>query len=98
MNVSISFELLFGEIHDYCFPGGLSIVKGNIVFLLVLLPALFVKKLKFLLTVFLNLSKSICNCLQSKVFGVRINERSLEYKDIRPSDHWQLFFVRFMGL
>ena len=90
-------ELLFGGIHTDCFRGGLSIVKGNIVFLLLLLPASFIEKNEIFLSVLLNLSKSICNCLQSKVFGVGTNEGPLEHKEIRPSDNSQLLFVRFMG-
>ena len=34
-------------------------------------------------SLFLNLSKSIYNCLQSKVVGIGINEEPLEYKEIR---------------
>ena len=64
--------------------GGLSIVRGIVVFLLVLIPASFVEKNEIFLIVFLNLSKSICNCLQPKVFGVGINERPLEHKEIKP--------------
>ena len=66
-------------------------------FLLVLLPASFVEKNETFVSVFLKLSKSISNCLQSKVFGVGINEGPLEHKEIRLSDHSQLFFVRFMA-
>ena len=75
----------------------MSIVKGNVVFLLVFLPASFAEKIKLFLSVLLNLSKSIYSCLGSKEFGVGINEGLLEHHEIRPSDNSQLLFVGFMG-
>ena len=39
----------------------------------------------------------ICNCLQSKVFGLGINEGPLELKEIRPPGNSRLLFVTFMG-
>ena len=60
-------------------------------------PALFAEKNEMFLSVFRNLSKSISNCFQSKVFGVGIIERPLEHKKIRPFYNSQLFFVRFRG-
>ena len=74
-----------------------SVAKGNAVFLLVLLSVSIVEKNEIFLSAFLNLSKSICSCLQSKVFGVGINEGPLEHNEISPSDNSQLLFVRFMG-
>ena len=89
--------LLFGGTHNDCLSGGLSIAKGNVVFLLVLLPASIVEKNELFLSVLLNLSKLIYSCLGPKEFGVGINEGLLEHNKIRPSDNSQLLFVRFMG-
>ena len=44
----------------------------------VLLPASIVEKNE-IFPIFLSLLKSICNCLQSKVFGVGINQGPLEH-------------------
>ena len=72
---------------NYCFSRGLSIAKSNVVFLLVLLPASIVEKNEIFLSLFLDLSKPICSCLQSKVFGVGINEGPSEHNEIRPSNN-----------
>ena len=62
-----------------------------------LLPASVLEKDEIFLSVFLNLSKPIFNCPQSKVFRIGINKGPLEHRLIRPSDNLQLLFVRFMG-